>query len=66
MHRRVVQPLIEARLGRPLAEYIAEKRGAEVAWRTIAAELAQDTDGIIVSYETLRAWFGEQSEQVPA
>lgn len=56
------QALAETLLGRPLSEYIAEKRNAKPrwSWRLIAEQLAEDTDGkVVVTYETLRNWYGE-------
>lgn len=47
--------LVEARLGRPLVEYVAERR-ATTSWRAMAADLTE-TAGVQVTYETLRGWF---------
>jgi hypothetical protein len=49
------------KLGRPLADYVTEKRNArpQWPWRMIAEQLALDTDGeITVSHEALRQWYG--------
>jgi hypothetical protein len=46
--------LIEAKLGEPLAEFIAARR-PDTAWRLIAIELTNRT-GVDVTYETVRAW----------
>lgn len=51
--------LIEDRLGRPLAEFVAERHRPYVhgsGWRRIAADVL-DATGVGVSHETLRAWF---------
>ncbi len=46
---------IEQKLGQPLAELIAERRSAGVAWRRIAIEITART-GVDVTGETLRIW----------
>lgn len=46
---------IENRLGRPLAAYIDEERGAGRSWRRIALNLTEAT-GIDVTGEALRVW----------
>lgn len=56
------QRLAEVLLGRPLAEYVAEKRAAvpQWPWRLIATQLATDTDGqVSVSHTALRRWYGD-------
>ncbi len=50
--------LVEARLGRSLVEYVAERR-ATTSWRAMAADLTE-TAGIPVTYETLRGWFADR------
>jgi hypothetical protein len=50
--------LVEARLGRSLVEYVAERR-ATTSWRAMAADLTE-TAGITVTYETLRGWFADR------
>lgn len=46
-------------MGRPVNDFIAERRVAGVSWRQIKAELEQATDGQIkVQHETLRRWAG--------
>lgn len=55
--------LAELTLGRPLDEYVAEKRSARPrwSWRLIASQLAEDTGGEIqLSHQTLRVWFADQ------
>jgi hypothetical protein len=47
--------LIEQRLGKPLADFIGERR-PHTAWRRIAMEILKRTD-VDVTYETLRTWF---------
>jgi hypothetical protein len=52
------QRLADLVLGRPLAEFVAERRANEVAWRRIGREVLDATDGTVeISGETLRAWF---------
>jgi hypothetical protein len=46
-----------ALLGRPVGEFIAERRANSVAWRFIARELLDATDGEVDTTEvSLRAW----------
>lgn len=55
------QLLAELLIGRPLADYVTEKRNAvpKWPWRLIAEQLAADTDGQVdVTHETLRGWYG--------
>lgn len=55
------QALAEHLLGRPLAEYVAEKRHGRPrwSWQEIAEQLADDTNQqVVLSRETLRTWFG--------
>ena len=45
-------------LGRPLADYVEEKRADGQSWRTISRDLYVDTDRQVdIAYETLRTWF---------
>lgn len=56
------QVLTEAVLGRPLGEYVAEKRRGRPrwSWALIAEQLSDDTGGkAAVTGETLRLWYGE-------
>lgn len=56
------QRLASIKLGRPLADYVAEKRTARPkwSWEMIADQLGVDTDGeVVVSREALRLWFGD-------
>lgn len=56
------QRLAEVVLGRPLDQYVAEKRQSRPrwSWSLIAEQLADDTSGqVTVSAEILRVWFGE-------
>lgn len=48
--------LVEERLGRPLDEYVAEKRAEKASWVTICHDIAQTTD-VRLTPETLRVWF---------
>lgn len=57
------QRLAERILGRPLAEYVTEKRNArpQWSWRLIAEQLAEDTHGeVVVTRESLRNWYGQE------
>jgi hypothetical protein len=57
------QRLAEMALGRPLADYVAEKRNARPrwTWRLIAEQIATDTNGTVnLSHETLRGWYGTE------
>jgi hypothetical protein len=57
------QTLAELILGRPLAEYVIEKRTARPRWpwRMIAEQLAEDTDGkVTVTHEALRNWYPDE------
>jgi hypothetical protein len=56
------QQLATVLLGRPLAEYVAEKRSARPrwSWALISEQLATDTDRqVAVSHEALRSWYGD-------
>jgi len=58
------QQLADRLLGRPLAEYVAEKRSAipRWPWRLISQQLAADTDGqVAVSHEALRGWHPDEA-----
>jgi len=57
--RPVLYQLIEARLGEPLAEFVAARRPS-TSWRQLADDLSQRT-GTGVTYESLRTWFGSDS-----
>lgn len=60
------QALAEHIIGRPLSEYVHEKRVGRPrwSWQEIADQLATDTAGqVSLSRETLRTWFGAE---VPA
>lgn len=51
-------------LGRPLADYVTEKRLARPRWpwRLISEQLAHDTaDKVKVSHESLRQWYGDDA-----
>lgn len=53
--------LIEAQLGGPLAEFVAERRRPTKSWREIADEIRELT-GEQVHEETLRLWFTDRAE----
>jgi len=50
--------LLEEKLGRPLADFIAERR-ARQTWPEIAEALVDET-GIAVSSESVRNWFKDR------
>lgn len=58
--------LIEERLGRPLARYVSNARGAEArpktSWHQIALSIHSAT-GVAVTSETLRTWFAEAERE---
>ena len=62
------QTLAEHLLGRPVGEYIAEKRNARRprwSWRLIAEQLAEDTGGkVVVTAETVRVWAASAPQAV--
>lgn len=63
------QRLAELLLGRPLSEYVIEKRTSvpRWTWRLIAEQLATDTEGDVqVSHETLRQWYGATDDEAAA
>lgn len=54
------QKLANVLLGQDVRDFIAERRAANRAWRFIARDLYEATNGQVdVTYETLRQWFGE-------
>lgn len=60
-HQRLAEGLFQARHGRPLSEYVTEKRTARPrwGWSLIAEELEIDTEGEVqLVGETLRSWYG--------
>ena len=62
MNLTPTQRLAAIKLGRPLEEYVNEKRTARPRWpwTLIAEQLEIDTDGEIkVSHEALRQWYGK-------
>lgn len=62
MNSTPTQQLASLTLGRPLDEYVAEKRDTQPrwSWEQIAEQLAADTDGVVtISRETLRQWYDE-------
>lgn len=55
--------LLQVRLGRDLAQYVAS-RYPQDSWRVIANDLTQIT-GLSISHETLRTWFPELASNQP-
>ena len=54
------QRLASLLLGQDVRLFIAERRTDKRAWRFIARDLYDATDGQVdVTYETLRQWFGD-------
>lgn len=61
-HQRLAESLFEARHGRLLSDYVAEKRNARPRWpwSLISEQLQTDTDGEVeLVGETLRSWYGD-------
>jgi hypothetical protein len=52
--------LIEARLGRDLKEFVAERQNAGEGWRRIAEDIYRRTN-VSVSHEALRSWCGKRA-----
>lgn len=59
-HSTPKRELIQVRLGRDLAAYVAAARAEGRDWRTIAADLTAVT-GVAVSHESLRVWFARDA-----
>jgi hypothetical protein len=57
--------LAEHKLGRSLAKYVEARQTEGFGWRRIASELHKET-GVLVSHESLRTWFAEQSKRTAA
>lgn len=57
--------LIETRLGRPLLDWVNERRPIPVvmSWRELAAALERET-GTAIAHETLRTWFSDDEDDV--
>jgi hypothetical protein len=64
MRQTPLAQLIETKIGRPLAEYVADARNAGKDWRTIARDIQAET-GVRVSWETLRSWCTDAFVLVP-
>lgn len=65
--RTAAHELADLKLGRPVTEYVAEKRADGKAWRVIARDLYLDTNGEVdVTHETLRSWCGAEPEAASA
>ncbi len=57
--RTPTQRLADVLLEKSLDDFVAERRAEGRAWRLIARDLWQSTNGEIdVTYETLRSWYG--------
>lgn len=57
------QQLANHLLGGTLEQFVKERRPGR-AWRLIARDLYEAT-GIDVTYETLRAWYGDDEAESP-
>lgn len=61
-HATPLHRLASAILGRPLEEWVRERRADGMSWRVMAHDLYADTDRqVSVSFETLRAWFPDEN-----
>jgi len=60
MRQTTAYQLLQVRLGRDLAEWVAAKRKDGESWRAIASDATAIT-GLPVSHETFRAWFAEDA-----
>lgn len=58
--RPVLYQLIEARLGEPLADFVAARRPS-TSWRQLAGDLSERTN-TAVSFESLRTWFADDAD----
>lgn len=56
--------LLEERLGKNLARYVAAARKAGKSWNAIALELHGETK-VAVTSETLRIWFASLPKDMP-
>lgn len=71
MRRTNLSELVELKLGEPLREYVVARRTVsspldrQAGWREIAKDLSTKT-GVSVSWESLRSWFDDERESVPA
>jgi hypothetical protein len=54
-----LQRQIERHLNESLADYVAKRRADGLGWRTLSEQITEKT-GVEVSYEALRAWFGDR------
>lgn len=59
MRKTATEQLIEHKLGRSLATYVAARQLEGFGWRRIAQQVQKDT-GVIVSHESLRSWFADR------
>jgi hypothetical protein len=60
MNRSATQQLADLVLGRPVEEYVAERRNAGRSWRMVTRDLAEATEGRVdVTEVTLRSWIAD-------
>ena len=65
--RTANQRLADVILGRSVDDFVTERREGGKSWRLIARDLYSVTDGQVdVTAETLRSWYPDAAEQVPA
>lgn len=58
--RLTADRLLRRDAGMPLDEFVLSRRGRDASWRSIAADLAVTTDGVLdVTAEAIRQWFAE-------
>lgn len=56
------QKLATHLIGQDVQVFIAERRAKKRAWRFIARDLYEATDGAVdVAHETLRQWYGDEA-----
>lgn len=65
MRQTNLSRLIEMKLGRSLAVYVATARANGRDWRGISDDLRTAT-GIYASHETIRSWFSDDLQSVGA
>jgi hypothetical protein len=58
MQQTPLARLAEAKLGRPLDQFVRVRLAEGIGWRRIADEL-HTASGVRVSHEALRTWYGE-------
>lgn len=62
MGKTPLAQLVEHKLGRNLAKWVAARQKAGIGWRRIAQELHAET-GVLISHESLRTWFTQQKQR---